>query len=133
MTSADAKRSARLDPSVALASTIRRDGLTEAEAEEFMARAGTAIAASSEVDGDDRAVRAAVAAISQLPAAQLKRAGGILVDVLGPGDLTLPEAHAAAEAIQQAAGADAEVLYSEIRDERMEGAVWVTVIACSIE
>jgi cell division protein FtsZ len=127
------RKSGRPDPLVALAARFRRDGLTETEVNELLAKAGTVIAASAEADGSDRAVRAAVAAVSQLPADQFKRARGILVDVVGPDDLTLPEVDAAAGAVQQAAGADGEVLYSEIRDEGMEGAVRVTVIACSLE
>ncbi len=124
---------ARPDPLVALAARFRRDGLTEAEVNELLAKVGVVIAASAEADGSDRAVRAALAAVSQLPADQFKRARGILVDVLGPGDLSLPEVDAAAGAVQQAAGADGEVLYSELRDEGMEGSVRVTVIACSLE
>ncbi len=122
---------ARPDALVALAARFRRDGLTEAEVNELLAKAGTVIAASAEADGSDRAVRAAVAAVSQLPADQFKRARGILVDVVGAGDLTRPEVDAAAEAVHQAAGADAGILYSASRDEGMEGSVRVIVIACS--
>ena len=133
MTNPEEEKTARLDPSVALAARFRRDGLTETEVSELLAKAGKVIAASGEADGSDRAVRAAVAAVSRLPADQFKRARGIFVDVLGPGDLTLPEAHAAAGAVQQGADADVEILYSELRDEGMEDSVRVTVIACSLE
>ena len=119
----------RLDPLVALAARFRRDGLNEAEVGRLLVRMGMVIAASAEAYGHDRAMRAAVAAVAQLPADQFKRARGILVDVLGSGDLTRPEVDAAAEAVQQAADADAEILYSAVRDEGMEASVRVTVIA----
>lgn len=124
---------ARPDPLLELAASFRRDGLTEDEVSQLLVKVGTVIAASAETSGSDRAVRAAAAAVSQLPADQFKRARGILVDVLGPSDLTRPEIDAAAETVHRAAGPDGDILFGAWHDEGMEGFVKVTVIACGIE
>jgi cell division protein FtsZ len=124
----------RPDPVTELAAWLRRDGLTEVEIQKLVVKMGKMVAGSAMAEGDKRAVRAARAAISQLPAdASITEARGIMVDVAGAGNLTKGEIDAAAEAVHRAAHPDAEILFSGRRDEKMAEAVRVTVIAVQLE
>ena len=107
--------------------------MTEAEVNDLLTRVGTAIAASAKADGTDRAVRAARAAVSQLPADQLENARGIFVFVAGPDSLTLQEVDVAVGVVQRVTGPDGEILYRKSRGEMPARAVKVTIIACHLE
>jgi FtsZ family, C-terminal domain. len=79
----------RPDPVTELTAWLRRDGLTDEEIQRLVVKMGKMVAGSAVAEGDERAVRAARAAISQLPAgAPITEARGIMVDVAGAGDLT---------------------------------------------
>ena len=76
----------------------------------------------------------AQAAISRLPAgASITEARRIMVAVAGAGDLAQWEVDAAAEAVHQAADPDVEILFDSFADEKMAGALKVTVIAIDVK
>ena len=119
-----------LDPVATFADVLRREGsMTEAEIENLLSKIGRVVAGSSEAKGEGRAVRAAQAAIKQLPSdGSIKQARGISVEIASGDDLTESEVNAAAEAIHQACGSDTEILIGHHSDERLEGAARVTVV-----
>lgn len=124
-----------LDPVATFADLLRRDGsMTEAEIERLLFDVGRVVAVASEATGEDRATRAAKAAIAPLLADNsIKQAGGILAEIVSGGNLTDSEIHAAAEAIRQVGGPDAEMLVGGLQDDTMGGAVRVTVIATAFD
>jgi len=74
----------RPDPVTELTAWLRRDGLTDEEIQKLVVKMGKMVAGSAVAEGDERAVRAARAAISQLPAgAPITEARAIMVEEEG--------------------------------------------------
>ena len=59
-------------------------------------------------------------------------ATGILLSIAGGEDLTLLEVNEAAEVVRGAATDDTNIIFGATVDERLNGQVWVTVIATGI-
>jgi cell division protein FtsZ len=82
---------------------------------------------------DDRAREAAERALrSPLIDAQIVGARGILLSVAGGEDLTLLEVNDAAEVVRGAATDDTNIIFGATVDERLNGQVWVTVVATGL-
>jgi cell division protein FtsZ len=82
---------------------------------------------------DDRAREAAERALrSPLIDAEIVGARGILLSVAGGEDLTLIEVNDAAEVVRQAATDDTNIIFGATVDERLNGQVWVTVVATGL-
>jgi cell division protein FtsZ len=59
-------------------------------------------------------------------------ARGILLSIAGGDDLTLLEVNEAAEVVRQAATDDTNIIFGATVDERLNGQVWVTVVATGL-
>ncbi len=82
---------------------------------------------------EDRAREAAERALrSPLIDTEIVGARGILLSIAGGDDLTLLEVNEAAEVVRQAATDDTNIIFGATVDERLNGQVWVTVIATGI-
>ena len=83
--------------------------------------------------GENRAREAAERALrSPLIDTEVIGAGGILLSIAGGSDLSLLEVNEAAEVIRQAATDDTNIIFGATVDERLNGQVWVTVIATGL-
>ena len=79
---------------------------------------------------DGRAREAAERALrSPLIDAEITGARGILLSIAGGDDLTLVEVNEAAEVIRAAATEDTNIIFGATIDDRLNGQVWVTVVA----
>jgi cell division protein FtsZ len=80
--------------------------------------------------GDGRAREAAERALrSPLIDAEITGARGILLSIAGGDDLTLVEVNDAAEVIRAAATDETNIIFGATVDDRLNGQVWVTVVA----
>jgi cell division protein FtsZ len=105
-----------------------------ADVRTIMAGSGTALMgigfASS---GESRAKEAAERALrSPLIDEEITGATGILLSIAGGEDMTLIEVNEAAEAIRSAATEDTNIIFGATVDERLNGQVWVTVVATGL-
>lgn len=100
-----------------------------------MSGMGMAIMGTAVQNGENRAVEAALAAISSplLEDTSIEGARGVLINITGGPDLTLHEVNEAAGVVHEAADEDANILFGAVIDEGMETAVKVTVIATGFE
>jgi cell division protein FtsZ len=84
----------------------------------------------SSSSSDGRAREAAERALrSPLIDAEITGARGILLSIAGGDDLTLVEVNEAAEVIRGAATDDTNMIFGATIDDRLNGQVWVTVVA----
>jgi cell division protein FtsZ len=82
---------------------------------------------------ENRAREAAERALrSPLIDTELGAARGILLSIAGGEDLSLLEVNDAAEVIRQTATDDTQIIFGATIDERLNGQVWVTVIATGL-
>jgi cell division protein FtsZ len=105
-----------------------------ADVRTIMSDAGSALMGIgySEAD-DDRARQAAERALrSPLIDTEIVGARGILLSIAGGEDLTLLEVNEAAEVIRGAATDETNIIFGATVDERLNGQVWVTVIATGL-
>ncbi|PZS07955.1 MAG: cell division protein FtsZ, partial [Chloroflexi bacterium] len=104
-----------------------------ADVKAVMSHAGSALMAIGRAAGEDRAVKAAQAAIaSPLLEVSISGAKGVLFNIAG-SDYTLHEVHQAASVIQEAADPDANIIFGAIIDERLQDELQITVIATGFE
>ncbi len=84
----------------------------------------------SSSEGEGRAREAAERALrSPLIDAEITGARGILLSIAGGDDLSLVEVNDAAEVIRAAATDDTNIIFGATIDDRLNGQVWVTVVA----
>jgi cell division protein FtsZ len=82
---------------------------------------------------ENRAREAAERALrSPLIDTEIVGARGILLSIAGGDDLTLLEVNEAAEVVRQAATDDTNIIFGATVDERLNGQVWVTVVATGL-
>ncbi len=95
---------------------------------------GMALMGTGSGRGENRAVLAAEAAISNplLEDLSIKGARGVLLNVTGGPDMTLHEVNEAATLIQQEAHEEANIIFGSVIQEDMEDEVRVTVIATGL-
>jgi len=104
-----------------------------ADVKAIMSHAGSALMAIGRAAGEDRAPKAAQAAIaSPLLEVSISGAKGVLFNIAG-SDYTLHEVNEAARVIQEAADPDANIIFGAIIDERLGDEIQITVIATGFE
>ena len=105
-----------------------------ADVRTIMANGGSAlmgIGFSSQAE--NRAREAAERALrSPLIDTEVRGASGILLSIAGGTDLSLVEVNEAAEVIREAATDDTNIIFGATVDERLNGQVWVTVVATGL-
>ncbi len=105
-----------------------------ADVRTVMADAGSALMGIGYSEStDNRAREAAERALrSPLIDTEIVGARGILLSVAGGEDLTLLEVNDAAEVVRRAATDDTNIIFGATVDERLNGQVWVTVVATGL-
>ena len=106
-----------------------------ADIQSVMAEMGKAIMGTGEAEGENRALEAAEAAISNplLDDVSMKGARGVLVNIAGGMDLTLFEVDQAANRIRDEVDNEANIIFGSVFDQRLEGRMRVSVVATGIE
>jgi cell division protein FtsZ len=99
-----------------------------------MSNSGTALMGIGFSSGtENRAREAAERALrSPLIDEEITGANGILLSVAGGDDMTLIEVNEAAEVVRAAATDDTNIIFGATVDDRLNGQVWVTVVATGI-
>lgn len=101
-----------------------------ADVRKIMSVGGAALMAIGTGEGEDRARKAAEAALSsQLLDVSIDGARGILFNVTGGSDLSLFEINEAANIIREMAHPDVELIFGAVIDDSMDDSVRITVIA----
>jgi cell division protein FtsZ len=105
-----------------------------ADVRTIMSEGGAALMAVGRATGDDRARKAADAAISSsLLDVTIDGARGILFNITGGSDMTLFEINEAAAIIKESAHPDVNLIFGAQVDESMGDEVRITVIATGFE
>jgi cell division protein FtsZ len=100
-----------------------------------MAEMGKAMMGTGEAEGENRAIRAAEAAISNplLEDTSMAGARGLLINITGGDDMTLFEVDQAANRIREEVDEDANIIFGSAIDEALAGRVRVSVVATGID
>jgi cell division protein FtsZ len=106
-----------------------------ADVRTVMQNGGSALMGTGTGRGENRAMEAAQQAIASplLDNISIAGATGVLINITGGDDLTLGEVTQISEAIHDAAGDDAEIIFGAVNDPAMHGEVRVTVIATGFD
>ena len=106
-----------------------------ADVRAIMRGMGKAMMGTGEASGENRANRAAEAAIANplLDDVSMKGARGLLISITGGADLTLYELDEAATRIREEVDPDANIILGATFDESLEGIIRVSVVATGIE
>jgi len=105
-----------------------------ADVKMILTNAGSALMGIGTSKGDNRAINAAIAAItSPLLEASIDGARGILLNITGPSDMGLFELNAAAEVVHAVAHQDANIIFGTVIDDELDDEVRVTVIAAGFD
>jgi cell division protein FtsZ len=101
-----------------------------ADVRTIMSEAGDALLGIGMATGDRRAIEAAQQAVaSPLLETSMDGARSILLSITGGRDLSLWEVNEAAKAVAEAAHPEANIIFGAMVDEKLDDAVWVTVVA----
>ena len=100
-----------------------------------MAEMGKAMMGTGEAEGENRAIRAAEAAISNplLEDTSMAGARGLLINITGGEDMTLFEVDQAANRIREEVADDANIIFGSAVDDSLSGRVRVSVVATGID
>jgi cell division protein FtsZ len=100
-----------------------------------MAEMGKAMMGTGEADGENRAIRAAEAAISNplLEDTSMAGARGLLINITGGEDMTLFEVDQAANRIREEVAEDANIIFGSAVDDDLAGRIRVSVVATGID
>jgi len=100
-----------------------------------MSEMGKAMMGTGEAEGDDRALRAAEAAISNplLEDTSMRGARGVLVNITGGDDVKLFEVDEAVQRIGREVDPEANLIFGTSLDSNMSGRLRVSVVATGIE
>jgi cell division protein FtsZ len=100
-----------------------------------MAEMGKAMMGTGESEGENRAIRAAEAAINNplLEDTSMAGARGLLINITGGDDLTLFEVDQAANRIREEVDEEANVIFGSAIDESLNGRIRVSVVATGID
>jgi len=106
-----------------------------ADVRAVMTEMGKAIMGSGEAEGENRALEAAEAAISNplLDEISMKGARGILINITGGMDLTLFEIDQAANRIRDEVDPDANIIFGSTFNDNMSGRMRVSLVAAGID
>jgi cell division protein FtsZ len=105
-----------------------------ADVRSVMTEKGDAVMGTGVSSGENRAVESAQQAISSplLEDTSIAGSSGVLVNVTGGGDLTLYEINEAAMVINDAIGAETNMIFGAVIDEELKDQIMITVIATGI-
>jgi cell division protein FtsZ len=100
-----------------------------------MAEMGKAMMGTGEAEGENRAIRAAEAAINNplLEDTSMSGARGLLINITGGEDLTLFEVDQAANRIREEVDEEANVIFGSAVDQTLDGRIRVSVVATGID
>ena len=100
-----------------------------------MAEMGKAMMGTGEAEGENRAIRAAEAAINNplLEDTSMSGARGLLINITGGDDLTLFEVDQAANRIREEVDEEANVIFGSAVDASLNGRIRVSVVATGID
>lgn len=106
-----------------------------ADVRSVMREMGKAMMGTGEAEGEDRAIRAAEAAISNplLEDTNMHGARGLLINITGGTDVTLFEIDQAANRVSEEVDSDANIMFGMSLDESMSGRIRVSVVATGID
>src|SRR5215472_11341386 len=106
-----------------------------ADIKTVMSEMGKAMMGTGESEGEERALKAAEAAISNplLDDVSMKGARGVLINITGGPDMMLFEVDQAANRIRAEVDPDANIIFGGTILENMEGRLRVSVVATGIE
>ena len=106
-----------------------------ADIRSVMSEMGKAMMGTGEASGENRAIIAAEAAISNplLDDVSMKGAQGVLINITGGLDMTLYEVDEAANRIREEVDPNANIIIGSTFDEKMNGLIRVSVVATGIE
>jgi cell division protein FtsZ len=109
--------------------------LDYADIRSVMSEMGKAMMGTGEAEGEERAIRAAEAAISNplLEDTNMKGARGLLINITGGSDVTLFEVDQAAHRIGEEVDKDANIMFGMSLDESLSGRIRVSVVATGID
>jgi cell division protein FtsZ len=109
--------------------------LDYADIRSVMSEMGKAMMGTGEAEGEERAIRAAEAAISNplLEDTNMKGARGLLINITGGSDVTLFEVDQAAHRIAEEVDKDANIMFGMSLDESLSGRIRVSVVATGID
>jgi cell division protein FtsZ len=105
-----------------------------ADVREIMSGKGLALMGTGTASGENRAIEAVQRAISSplLEDTSIQGARALLVNVTGSADVTLFEISEAMNLIHDSADPEANIIFGAVIDERLTGAIKITVIATNI-
>jgi cell division protein FtsZ len=100
-----------------------------------MGEMGKAMMGTGEASGENRAIAAAEAAISNplLDEVSMKGARGVLINITGGMDMTLFEVDEAANRIRDEVDPDANIIFGSTFDQSLDGKIRISVVATGIE
>lgn len=100
-----------------------------------MSEMGKAMMGTGEAEGENRAVLAAEAAISNplLDHSSMKGAHGVLINITGGSDMTLYQVDAAANRIKEEVDSNANIIFGSAFNPNLDGKLRVSVVATGIE
>lgn len=106
-----------------------------ADVRTVMMEMGKAMMGTGEAEGEERAIEAAEAAISNplLDEVSMKGANGVLINITGGLDMTLHEVDLAANRIGEEVDPQANIIFGSIFDESLTGRIRVSVVATGID
>ena len=106
-----------------------------ADIKSVMSEMGKAMMGTGEAEGDNRAVEAAEAAISNplLDDSSMHGARGVLINITAGKDITLFEVDEAANRIRKEVDDEANIIFGSTFDEALEGSIRVSVVATGID
>ncbi|MBM5782248.1 MAG: cell division protein FtsZ [Pelagibacterales bacterium] len=101
----------------------------------IMTKMGKAMMGTGEAEGENRAVVACEAAISNplLDDISIKGAKGVLVNMTGGPDMTLFEADLAVNTIKREVDPNANIIFGSAFNENMKGKIRISVVATGID
>ena len=100
-----------------------------------MSEMGKAMMGTGQAQGENRAIDAAEDAIANplIDDVSLKGAKGLIINITGGKDLTLYEVDEAANRIREEVEVDANIIFGSTCDDRLEGAMKVSIVATGIQ
>jgi cell division protein FtsZ len=106
-----------------------------ADVRTVMAGMGSAMMGEGEGEGENRALKAAQAAIANplLDDVSMKGAKGVLINITGGYDMTLFEVDEAANEVRREVDVDAHIILGSTFDEQMVGKIRVSVVAAGLQ
>jgi len=106
-----------------------------ADIKSVMSEMGKAMMGTGEAEGENRAIVAAEAAISNplLDHSSMKGARGVLINITGGDDMTLFEVDEAANRIREEVDPDANIIFGSAFNEKLKGKIRVSVVATGID